>query len=394
MKTIRPGIRLKDTGKYYATKSIDGKRFYKEFDTLREAERWKNQFHPLVSPVVNQAFALQTPTVSDQSNGRNNSITFKEIYERYLKGKMRSLSAYKQYKKKLRMDRFLPPLFSVKMKDMTPEVITRLLEDAKLLANDKRGRCNFNEELKDLRSIFSWWKECDFTFQSPIMKYHADIGVIKEVQRKKKDMTEEQLLSFIECLDEPFQSMAIIQFCLALRVAEVAALSTETVDIKSRTVTISDSVVWIKSRPIPKMRTKTGDVTTMPMNEEMLARFILLDRLRPKGCKFFFNQDGKLLRYERIMKAYKTALSKAGLGQFSGTHFVRHTMGTLARRSSGLDAAQAILRHTTSRMSEHYARLDVGAKASGVVINAGEIFSRGRASNASKTDKKLCESGA
>jgi integrase len=387
MKTVKPGIRLKPSGKYVATKSIDGKRHYKEFNSLREAEIWKNKFHPLASPQPSMKFNI--PAASDQSNGKDKSIKFREVYERYVNGKMKSLSPYTQYKKKKRLDRFLPPLFGLRMCEITPEVITALLEKAKLGASDKFERANFSEELKGLKSIFNWYKECDFTFQSPVMGYHFDVGKIRDIERKKKDMNKEQVIAFINHLSEPFQSMAIIQFCLALRVGEVAALNTSTVSFKERTVTISETIVWLKTVPLPKRSTKTKDVTTLSMNDEMVNRLRTLDIQRPKGCKHFFHRDGKIMRYEWILEAYNNALKEAGLHDFSGTHFLRHTMGTIARRSSGLDAAQAILRHTTSRMSEHYARLDVNEKASKVVIEAGDLFLKSRATNATSEKEKL-----
>jgi integrase len=74
-----------------------------------------------------------------------------------------------------------------------------------------------------------------------------------------------------------------------------------------------------------------------------------------------------------ILNEFNRALKEAGL-PYSGTHIVRHTMATITRKNHGLDAAQAILRHTTARMSEEYARLDVNEKVSNVVIKAEELF--------------------
>lgn len=389
MKTVKPGIRIKPSGKFIATKSIDGKRFYHEFDTLREATKWKNEFHPLVKPNVDQRQII-VPTVSDQSNGRDTSIKFGEVVERYKNGRMKTLSVNKQYKKGKRMDRFLPPLYSVRMCELNPEVITKLIEKAKLSASDTFGRCNFNEEIKDLNGIFSWYKdEIDFTFHNPVTKYHKAIGKIKDVEYKTKYLNEEQLLRFIDHLEEPFQSMAVIQFCLALRIGEVAGINTNTVDFKNETISISEVITWLKNKPTHKKNTKTGDKTILKMNSEIIRRLRILDKQRPKGCKFFFHHKGGPAKYDVILDAYNTALKNAGLSDFSGTHLVRHTMGTMARRKSGLDAAQAILRHTTSRMAEHYAKLDVNDKASKVVIEAGEIFLRGRATNATKSDENV-----
>ena len=392
MKTIKPGIRLKENGRYYATKSIDGKRYYKEFKSQREALNWKEKFHPLLSPAVNSPI-LNTPAITLIGNGRDNSITFKEVFEKYKNGKMKNLSTTKQYKKEKRMDRFLPPLFAIPMYQMKPEIITSLLEDAKRRVIKTYGRSNFDEELKDLKSIFNWYKEeQDFTFHSPVTKYHSKIGTIKEIEKSRMDMTEDQILLFFSHLKEPFQSMAIIQFCLALRIAEVAALNTKTVDLKNMKLSITDTIVWHKGVPIHKRKTKTGDSTVAELNEEMIWRLTELNKKRPSGCIFFFHINGKPMRYEYILEAYNNALKTAGLTDFSGTHFVRHTMATLTRRKYGMDTAQAVLRHTTSRMSEIYAKQDVNEEVSKVVINAQQMF-RGRASNASIIEEKLSNLG-
>lgn len=387
MKTVKPGIRLKPNGKYLATKSIDSKRYYQEFETPSKAAAWKRDFHPLLSPTVSQ---IQNHTVPDQSNGRDFVITFKTVVERYRNGRMKTNSTGRQYKKGKRMDRFLPPLYSVRMCEMFPEVITRVLEDAKLAVDTTYGRSNFNEELKDLKAIFNWYKEeVDISFNSPVTKYHKAVGKVKDIDHRDKYLSEEQLLRFIDHLDEPYQSMAVIQFCLALRIGEVAALNTQTVNFKAKTVSLTEVITWIKDVPYPKKTTKTEDKSTVQMNDEIYRRLMALNLDRPKGCKYFFHFKGGAMKYNYINLAYNKGLKKAGLTEFSGTHLVRHTMGTLTRRKNGLDAAQAILRHTTSRMAEHYAKLDVNDKVSSVVIEAGEIFSRGRATVASGEREKL-----
>lgn len=392
MKTVKPGIRRKLNGKYLATKSIDSKRYYKECDTLTEAMSWKNKFHPLLSPVIEAPRNI--PTVPDQSNGRDFQITFKAVVERYRNGRMKDCSEGRIYKKGKRIDRFMPPLYSVRMCEMNPEIITRHIESEKLLANDTFGRCSFDMEIRDLTSIFNWYKEeVDFTFISPVTRYHKRVGKIRDPEKKSKYLSETQLLAFTDELPEPFKSMAMIQYCLALRIGEVAGINTGTVDFEKGTIAITDVITWLKNSPKYKPSTKTGDETTFEMNAVITSRLKYLDKLRPKGCKFFFHHKGGPIRYDIILEAYNDALERAGLSdEFSGTHIIRYTMGKDARRSHGKDAAQAIMRHKSSRMTEHYARLDVNEKSSQVVIDAGEMF-RSRATIAT-SERESVESSA
>lgn len=262
---------------------------------------------------------------------------------------------------------------------MDSEVISNHLANMRLLISDHSKRCNFDKELKDLNSILTWYKDTiDFTFHSPVTKTHFKQGRIKEVSARKKVMSPEQAMKFINHLTDPFRSMALIQLYLAARIGEVAALNTDTVDFERRHISISETIVWIKGKPSHSFRTKTGQSSVIEMNEEMFTLLRALDSKRPPGCKYFFHQKGKPLRHAMILKRFNEALEAAGLKDYSGTHILRHTMATLSRKLSGLDATQALLRHTTARMTEGYAKLDVNEKVSKVVIDAAEIFNKAR----------------
>jgi integrase len=373
MTTVKghPGIRKKPNGHYVATKSVGGKRFYKEFLTLREASRWKNEYHPLLSPSYQSKII---PAVSDQSNGKDKSINFGEVVEKYRARFLKSLEPYTQYKKEQRMSKFFTPLLSVPMCAMGPEVIDNHLADLKLQVEKSSRRCNFDKELKDLASVFSWYRETvDITFVSPVTRTHFKLGKIKDVESKRKDMDIEEFAAFAAHLRPMFRSMAVLMLLWAARVGEAAALMDETVSFKRKEVWLTNVIVWIRGRPQLKRGTKTGADAVVKMTEMAQDELRKLEAMRPKGCKYFFQRKGKPLRYGLILSEFNRALKEAGL-PYSGTHIIRHTMATITRRSHGLDAAQAILRHTTARMSEEYARLDASEKVSNVVIQAEELF--------------------
>ncbi len=89
---------------------------------------------------------------------------------------------------------------------------------------------------------------------------------------------------------------------------------------------------------------------------------------RPKGCIFFFYFKGKMLRYQMILKEINDALRKAGLNGYSGTHILRHSMGSFSKKEAGLDTAQAMLSHSSARQIEGYALLEVNEKMTGVIL--------------------------
>lgn len=387
MKTVKPGIRQKNSGTYIATKSIDSKRYYKEFKTMREAEIWKNKFHPMVnqSPELKRISPIQS-SGNDFSNGRDELITMRDVYEKYLKGPLKKFGVYSQYKIPKRMERFLPPIFSVRMAELTPEVISELLMYAESNASKTYGRMNFHEELKYLKAMLNWYKsEKDFTFSIPITKYHYKNSVIQQKEIKRKYLSLDEVVAFMDKLPMDLRAMAEIQFTYALRIAEVCALTTDTVDFERKRIYIRQAMTWLKDVPKLKPSTKTGDEAELKMTEEVESNLRAVNKKRPSSCRYFFHHDGGLPRYRPIVDAYNKALEEAGIKDVSGTHFLRHSAATLSRKLGGIDAAQAMLRHKSSVMAEHYAKLDFSEKASEVVIHAERAFIEARrATNATK----------
>lgn len=366
----RPGIRQKENGKFIVFKSIAGKRITKEFTDLREAYKWKEDKSNFDLSVNGK-----NPTLSGQGEGRN-EIYFRDVYEQYLKEGMIGLTEYTVYKKKQRMGHFLTGLHQVKMSEMCGRVILKHLEDLKLLVSPESKRCNFDKELKDLASIFAWYDREITPFPNPVKRKQFDHGVIRKIRKKKKDLPLDMVDHALNFMEEPFKSLATIQFLLGLRVGEAAALNTHTVNFKANKIDISESIVWLKGKPKHEFSTKTDvelekDIT--PMVRKILLK---MNENRPKNCIFFFHHNGKPLRYGMILNKFNEAMKAAGLESYSGTHLLRHSFATHARKEGGLDVAQAGLGHTTARQTEKYARLDANEKVTGVVLEMEKFLQR------------------
>ena len=110
-----------------------------------------------------------------------------------------------------------------------------------------------------------------------------------------------------------------------------------------------------------------------PLIRQMLLE---LKNQRPSGCKFFCHSNGKMLRYQIIREEINKALIQSGFGDYSGTHILRHSMGSYSRKEAGLDTAQAKLSHSSARQTECYARLDVNEKVTGVILRAEKLFEK------------------
>ena len=59
-------------------------------------------------------------------------------------------------------------------------------------------------------------------------------------------------------------------------------------------------------------------------------------------------------------KALKAAIKKAGVPNWH-PHQLRHTAASAVREALGIDAAKALVGHSTTQMTEHYAHLSVNA---------------------------------
>lgn len=373
VKTISPGIRQKPSGKFIVTKCIKSKRYYEEFDRLPDAKKWKKDFHPLLPN--NSSKNRLTLTVSDQSNGKDKSISFGEVVKKYRKGFLASLDSYTQYKKQKRMERFFPNLVALPMCAFNSEIVTDHLASMKLLIDKDSRRCNFDKELKDLSSVLNWYHDnIDSTFNNPVTKVHFRLGRFKEIIPKSKHLDIEQLSEFFSHLKEPFQTLAVVQFLMAGRIQEAAAINDRTVSFKERKIFVTEKMVWLKGNPELKIGTKTGEIGAVDFPKDVERRLLLLKATRPKTCKFLFHSKGKPLRYNLILKKYNEALVSAGLEEFSGTNILRHSMAKIVRKEGGLEACQSILRHTSARMSEHYSKLDANTEVSKVINFASELL--------------------
>jgi len=76
---------------------------------------------------------------------------------------------------------------------------------------------------------------------------------------------------------------------------------------------------------------------------------------RNSQIPFLFHKDGKLLRRQRVSKVYHLVLESLGIHYVSGTHMLRKTSGTLARKiTRDVYAASKLLGHSSVSVTEKY----------------------------------------
>ena len=296
-------------------------------------------------------------------NGCQLSVTFGEVYRKYLELHAPTLSRLTALKQKERCERHLKPLFEVRMSQMTPERVSIFLEDAKARVGKRThpSRKGFQKELKDVHRICAWWMDqFDFKFQNPVRSFHWPMAVIEESFGKDRRISPQEVQRFLACLPPFYRDMAKVQFYTGGRVGEVAGIQLRNVNIERRVLTIREVITWVKGSPTVSRRPKTKHIREVYLNDTLLEIFTRRLSSVYTGCPFVFHDQGKALRYNRINNAYNKAWRDAGLEEFSGTHLMRYAAAQTIRRLTGsLEAVAAVTGHRSQAMAEKYSFTDV-----------------------------------
>lgn len=365
----KPGIRIKENGKFIATKSLHGIRDTKEFTTLREAWAWK-QDRSCIDLTVNG----KDPTLSGQGDSRN-EILFRDVYLQYVAEGMVSLKPQSIKKKTRRMVRFLPSLFPIPMSQMDSRaVLQHVIKMVAVVDREKSRRCNFEKELKDLSSIFNWYNEEVVPFVNPIRQKHFDAGDFRPVPKPKKDLPPNLVPHVVSNMKHMHRLVLTTQFLLGARIGEACGINDKTVDFRSKSIDLTETIIWDDSRPVHQYDNKTSTIHFKEMTPMIEAILREAKSLRPKGCIYFFQKKGRPLRYNSILEDLNETLDRLNLGEYSGTHIFRYSMADFTREEEGREVAQAMLNHVDSRQTEHYAQLKANKKVAGVVIKAENLF--------------------
>ena len=278
-------------------------------------------------------------------NGKDHKITVKDVWDLYKKDHLPTVTESTRVNKMFRCEKFLPPIFDLRMCELSPQLISEFIRfnlESETLKTSKK-RFNFQKELKDFKSVARWYTDTiDFQYASPIKQHHYKLAVVKEIPRQQREITVEQFQLFLSHLKAPYKDICIAQYLSASRIGETAGLQWKNIDYDRRIITIREIVVWIKGQPRVKNTTKTGKTRQVYLSDAMLE---ILKRYEAKrnGSDFVFHKDGQPLLYSVINANFNRAWKKAGLTQFHGTHQTRFFACQRARIVSGsVDGVKAV----------------------------------------------------
>jgi integrase len=359
--SCRIGIRQhKQSGRFQATKKIAGRQYAATFSVLGEAERWRINF-------------VGRPRLGLRS-GRTSTLEMVWLRMQELHFPSLELSTRKTW---LQRWQNLSDLSQLQMRDITPARVNRWVVEKKewfssaeyaRRGRGKASRCNLDNELNLLSTIFNWYREEEeFEWESigmasPVRRRHRRIGVLRPISNElpHKQIAIDAAFRFFAKLPDLYRDLAMAQFLCAGRIGEIAGIQISNIRLEEEVLTVRDSISWCNQsktfeylKPYPKNR-EGRQVHIHTRLREILDR-----RLASKkdGCNFLFHVNGEPLNYCTIQSQYRRAQIAAKI-PFRGTHCLRHGMAALARRvgGNGLDSVIAMTGHKDIALADYYSK--------------------------------------
>lgn len=276
----------------------------------------------------------------------------------------------------LRRYQLLKDLEEFQMSEITHSKVTAWVEEKvkffkseeyQNLGRGEAKRCNLDNELNLLTTIFNWYRsseefEAEATnLTNPVKAKHRAMGFIKSKPVKDKAITAEAALQFFDHLRPLYKELAMFQFYTASRIGEAAGLQWSRIDFENRQVTIMETCRWdntsktfVELNPHPKNK----EPRKVFMTDEIKEVLIKMMAFRRPDCGFVFHVDGSPLNYCTIQLNFREGQRKARI-PFRGTHILRHGMAKLARKiGGGLDSVVAMTGHKDFKLADHYSKLD------------------------------------
>ena len=226
----------------------------------------------------------------------------------------------------------------------------------------------FVESCSFLTAILNWYRNfVDEDFNVPITKKHKQLCYYKSVPPKRPDYyaRPEELRLWIKWLKEHRENpvywrLAIFMVLTGARVGEACGLKWEAVDMKQGTAQVVRKIRWDHKtkRPCLEEGTKTSaSVRLLLLSKELVS---ILEEMREEGQDrefLFTDRNGELLKYNAIQSSFNHGFMALKL-PWRSTHILRHSYATMALIATrDISSVQASLGHTSSRMTEKYAKV-------------------------------------
>lgn len=360
IKTKREGVfKNHKTGKFLARITVDGKQKKGTFDREIEAINWR--------------LAMENKMPVPALPGQTSTLRFVWMT---MQEKHFPLLANSTKEVWLRRYETLKDFEHLAMSEITISKVTAWVEErvkffkSEDYLNTGRGeakRCNLDNELNLLTTIFNWYKSSEefeaeaANLSNPVKMKHKKLGFIRAKPVRDKAITLDAALQFFESLKPLYRDLAKFQFYTASRISEAAGLQWSRIDFENKGLTIMETCRWdmrtkvfIELNPHPKNKEPRPVYLTAEILEILKARMAF----KIPGNDFVFHVEGRPLNYGTIQLNFREAQRISRI-PYTGTHILRHGMAKLARHvGGGLDAVLSMTGHKDHKLANHYSKLD------------------------------------
>ena len=280
-----------------------------------------------------------------QKNKENEIPTVKALAERYERERLPSrYSTARMYRNWLR-NHILPKWGDLPITEVQPRPIELWLRGLNL---SPKSKCHIRGVLHLLMEFAMWSGALEIS-RNPI-----DLVVVKGATkrtRQPRSLTVDEFRTFIQHLEEPFRTMALLCVCFGLRISECLALKWSDVDWLNGKLRIERAIV----------RQHVDDVKTIYSQKQMNIDPELLKILTAWKQASQFSKDGDWLfaspvqlgrlpwSYPYILRMFQRAARNAGIGGVP-THTLRHSYRSwLDAVGTPIAVQQKLMRHTDIR---------------------------------------------
>jgi integrase len=284
------------------------------------------------------------PAETPQGN-KGETLTVKALAEHYEQERLPSRhSTARMYRSWLR-NHILPKWGDLPVSEVQPRPIELWLRESSLSPKSKahiRGVLHLLME-------FAMWSGVLEISRNPI-----DLVVVKGATkrtRQPRSLTVDEFRKFVQHLEEPFRTMALLCVCFGLRISECLALKWSDVDWLNGKLRIERAIV----------RQHVDDVKTIYSQKQMNIDSELLVILKAWKQTTQFSADGDWLfaspvqlgrlpwSYPYILRMFHKAARSAAIGNVP-THTLRHSYRSwLDAVGTPIAVQQKLMRHTDIR---------------------------------------------
>jgi integrase len=256
----------------------------------------------------------------------------------------------------------LEPLHNVPVDGIKTNVITGLIKH--WLSDDyhkPKDRKSFEKELDLLKVILNFYRRHkNNNYFLPILSEHYRAADFKKEQKAPvRGLREADVSRFLAVLKKDysrFYPIALLQIGLGLRIGEALGMQWDDFDLVRREVNVERNIAWNKeTRELFSKKRKNAKVLEAVLPEFLVPVLMDLFKNRDPKMAYLFHRNGELLRRQQVSKIYNRVLKQLNIEGVSGTHMLRKTAGTLARKlTSDVYAASKLLDHSSVNITEKY----------------------------------------